>query len=217
MYTPVDVTPPELQPHALTNPEPWIIDTQTDPTQITDWPARQATAIVPFTLDTRGWPSTPTGRTGKTGRNLGKWGETQPPTPSSSRHQPTSASFSSAAATPANGPSRRQGRPRRNRPRRSRPRTGRGNRCGPVRDEPRILWRGYVNDPRNTDHAWITTTVALYRVTEMVPTVAGDDATDARWWPWTGDVNHWLRSSPTTVACMTRTGPCWAAPHKPHY
>ncbi|MCX5367535.1 hypothetical protein OG864_53885 [Streptomyces sp. NBC_00124] len=38
---------------------------------MSDWSQRQATALVPFQLDARGWPLHPHGRTG---RNLGKWG-----------------------------------------------------------------------------------------------------------------------------------------------
>nr|WP_304528888.1 NUDIX domain-containing protein [Nocardiopsis sp. JB363] len=53
---------------------------------------------------------------------------------------------------------------------------------------PRILTRGYVHDWRATDHAWVCSTAALYELPEVVPATAADDATDAAWWPWHGDV-----------------------------
>lgn len=49
---------------------------------------------------------------------------------------------------------------------------------------PTIIARGYVDDWRNTDHAWVCTTAALYRLPDVVPATAGDDATTAAWWPF---------------------------------
>nr|WP_245782536.1 NUDIX domain-containing protein [Actinokineospora terrae] len=54
---------------------------------------------------------------------------------------------------------------------------------------PVILARRYVDDWRTTDHAWVTTTVALFRLPTRVLATAGDDAADAGWWPFTG-VDH---------------------------
>ncbi|MFJ2080685.1 hypothetical protein ACIOGW_36585 [Streptomyces anulatus] len=45
------------------------------PTDVRDWDRRQADALVPYQLDRQGRPLNPHGRTGHTGRNLGKWGE----------------------------------------------------------------------------------------------------------------------------------------------
>ena len=39
-----------------------------------------------------------------------------------------------------------------------------------------ILSRSYVADWRATDHAWITSTAALYLLPDVVPAVAADDA-----------------------------------------
>jgi ADP-ribose pyrophosphatase YjhB (NUDIX family) len=48
---------------------------------------------------------------------------------------------------------------------------------------PVILSRGYVADWRNTDHAWVCSTVALYNLPTRVTATAGDDAADAGWFP----------------------------------
>ena len=74
-YTPADITPPELLPAALAHHVPDWAEGAATPADVHDWPLRQADALVPFQLDARGWPLHPQGRTGRTGRNLGKWGE----------------------------------------------------------------------------------------------------------------------------------------------
>lgn len=84
-YTPVDVTPPELEPQALASEVPGWAEGASSPDAVADWTERRSAALVPFELDQRGWPLNPAGRTGCTGRNLGKWGRTAPPTRSSSR------------------------------------------------------------------------------------------------------------------------------------
>lgn len=48
---------------------------------------------------------------------------------------------------------------------------------------PTTVDRRVVDDPRNTDHAWISTVAFLYRLDSAVTPTAGDDAADARWWP----------------------------------
>ena len=49
-----------------------------------------------------------------------------------------------------------------------------------------LVYRGYVDDPRNTDNAWMETAALLYRVTpedgRLAPR-AGDDAAAAAWQP----------------------------------
>ena len=55
-------------------PEEVALATPT-PADVADWSQRRATALVPLELDARGWPLHPHGRSGRTGRNLGKWGE----------------------------------------------------------------------------------------------------------------------------------------------
>lgn len=186
-YRPVDITPPELRPEgiAASVAEGWA-EPITDPTAIPDIAARQAAALIPYDLDEQGRPLHPAGRTGKIGRNLGKWGE-------------------NAAADPivvaGTGSDRRVLLIRR-------------SDCGQwaipggmvdpgetapaalvreLREEtgvdlrgvtPQILAKTLVADPRESDWAWVATTVALYRLPEVVQATAGDDAADARWVPF---------------------------------
>src|SRR3954468_16658353 len=74
-YAPVTITPPELRPLALTQHVPGWAEGHATPDLVRDWEQRRAAALVPFDLDERGWPLHPHGRTGRTGRNLGRWAE----------------------------------------------------------------------------------------------------------------------------------------------
>ncbi|MEV6424988.1 NUDIX domain-containing protein [Streptomyces sp. NPDC051662] len=186
-YAPVDITPPELRAETLARHVPdWVADGCATPDLVRDWEQRQAVALVPFQLDGRGLPLNPQGRTGRTGRNLGKWGE-------------------SAAADPivvaGSGEQRRvllitrddieqEAIP--------------GGMCDPgetapttlsreLREEtgvdlsdhqPVILGRDLVDDWRNTDRAWVASTSALYLLPTTVTAVGADDALDATWYPF---------------------------------
>ena len=48
-----------------------------------------------------------------------------------------------------------------------------------------VVYRGYVDDPRNTDHAWMETTAFHFHCTDelgaLLPMHAGDDAAKVRW------------------------------------
>ena len=48
-----------------------------------------------------------------------------------------------------------------------------------------VVYQGYVDDPRNTDNAWMETTAYHFHcppeLGEMLPLEAGDDATDVMW------------------------------------
>ncbi|MFF9691059.1 NUDIX domain-containing protein [Streptomyces sp. NPDC014623] len=74
-YVPTDVTPPELLPTALAHQVPDWAEAAPTPADVPDWDRRQADALVPYRLDGQGRPLNPHGRTGRTGRNLGRWGE----------------------------------------------------------------------------------------------------------------------------------------------
>ena len=183
-YKPVDITPPQLRPEGLAASvaagwaEPYA-----SPDDVPDWPERRAAALIPYEVDERWWPLNPDGRTGRAGRNLGKWGE-------------------NAAADPivvaGSGKDRRvlliQRRDRRVwaipggmvDPGETAPAAlGRelleetGVDLADV--VPTILARSYVQDWRNTDHAWVCSTVALYQLPVQLSATAGDDAVDARW------------------------------------
>lgn len=43
-----------------------------------------------------------------------------------------------------------------------------------------LVYRGVVDDPRNTQHAWIETSAYLFKHAEA-STIAGDDALSTRW------------------------------------
>lgn len=184
-YRPVDITPPELRPAGLAQAvaEGWAEPYPT-PHDVPDWAERQARANVPFTLDRDGYPLNPTGRTGRTGRNLGRWGENQAADP---------------IVIAGTGPRRRVLLILRDDVRRW---AFPGGMVDPgelapkalereLREEtgvdlsaltPHVLTTGYVADWRTTDHAWVTTTAAVYDLPAEVVAVAADDAADARWW-----------------------------------
>ena len=48
-----------------------------------------------------------------------------------------------------------------------------------------VVYEGYVDEPRNTDHAWLETTVFHFHcsavVGRLLPLNAGDDAKAVRW------------------------------------
>ncbi|GHD37111.1 hypothetical protein GCM10007147_44900 [Nocardiopsis kunsanensis] len=189
-YSPVDITPPELRAAALQGEtEAWITDPVASPQQVpvAEWDIRQVEAVVPYEMDAAGWPLNPTGRTGRSGRNLGKWGENQAADP---------------IVVAGTGAERRVLLIRRDDigvwaipggmvdPGETAPaaltrelaeETG----VDLTDTEPEaILARTYVADWRNTDHAWVASTVALYTLPDVVPAQAADDATDAAWVPF---------------------------------
>lgn len=49
--------------------------------------------------------------------------------------------------------------------------------------EGRLIYQGIVNDPRNTDAAWIETSAFVFTVPEALEVSANDDAKEARWVP----------------------------------
>src|SRR3569833_4689572 len=73
-YNPIDITPAALRPEGIARSvrEGWA-EAATDPTTI-DFGPRQAAVLLLFAV-VEGRPLNPAGRTGRTGRNLGRWGE----------------------------------------------------------------------------------------------------------------------------------------------
>lgn len=184
-YAPVDITPPELRAAALSGDvEVWITDPVATPTEITGWEARQERALVPFEVDAAGYPLNPIGRTGRTGRNLGSWGENQAADPvvvagtgSERRILLILRSDVRQWALPGGMVDPGETAPAAV-VRELQEETGVDL---TDRSPDAILRRDYVADWRATDHAWITSTAALYTLPDVLPAVAADDAADAVW------------------------------------
>ncbi|MFC8454702.1 NUDIX domain-containing protein [Kitasatospora sp. NPDC057223] len=208
-YTPTDITPPELRPSALACHVPGWAEAAPTPADVHDWAQRQAVALVPFELDARGWPLHPAGRTGKCGRNLGRWGE-------------------NAAADPivvaGTGPVRRvplitrddihqeaipggMVDPGETAPkallRELREETG----VDLAGHQPHVLGRDLLDDWRQSDHAWVASTSALFVLPAAVTATAADDALDASWYPF-GSLDR-------LDAAITAAGRTLYAAHRP--
>lgn len=190
-YRPVDITPPELETAGLPGSvaEGWAEPYEL-PGDVPDWERRQAEALVPFRFDAHGWPLNPTGRTGRAGRNLGRWGENPAADP---------------VVTAGTGRTRRILLILRKDVRRwaipgGMVDPGETAPAALVRelgeetgvdlrevDPVMTLHRGYIADWRTTDHAWVCSVAALYQLPIEVPATAGSDAAKARWFPF-GDL-----------------------------
>lgn len=194
-YRPVDITPPELRPDGLFRSvvDGWA-EPYASPADVLDWPQRQAAALLPFSVE-GDWPLNPTGRTGRSGRNLGKWGENAAADPivvagtgSTRRMLLIQRRDRGVWAIPGGMVDPGETAPAAL-VRELREETG----VNLAKVMPAILTRTYVADWRNTDHAWVCSTVALYELSDVVTATAGDDAADARWWP-AGDLDQLTRA-----------------------
>lgn len=183
-YAPVDITPRELRPLALTQNVPgWVVDRAATPDLVRDWAERQASALVPFGVDVRGWPLHPHGRTGRTGRNLGRWGENRAVDPVVvagrrwvlliTRDDIEEEALPGGMVDPGETVPAALVRE-----------LGEETGVNLAGRRPVVLGRQVVDDWRNTDHAWVASTSALFELPERVTATAGDDAADAGWWPF---------------------------------
>jgi ADP-ribose pyrophosphatase len=190
-YLPVDITPPELTGAGLAESvaDGWAELGET-PYAVTDWPARQAAALVHFDM-CGGVPLNPAGRTGRIGRNLGHWGENAAADAiviadtGTGRHLLMIRRADCGLWALPGGKAESGERPRQTAVRELAEETGLDLE-GHLSTE---IWRGVVDgDPRNTDWAWMATTAHLFQIrANRLPEVAGlDDATEATWWPCGG-------------------------------
>ncbi|MFI8944795.1 NUDIX domain-containing protein [Streptomyces syringium] len=185
-YTPADITPPELLPAALAHQVPGWAEAAATPADVNDWDSRRSAALVPYELDARGWPLHPQGRTGRTGRNLGRWGENAAADPivvagTGKRRRVLLITRDDIHEEAIPGGMVDPGE------------TAPAALARELREEtgvdlsdhrPVILGQDVVDDWRASDHAWVASTSALYLLPAPVAAVADDDALDANWWPF---------------------------------
>jgi ADP-ribose diphosphatase len=73
----------------------------------------------------------------------------------------------------------------------------------------KMIYRGYVDDPRNTDHAWMETTAKHLHLpaelSEKMNLLAGDDARNVKWLPLRQEIIQKLYASHCALIIKTLT------------
>jgi ADP-ribose pyrophosphatase len=184
---PYYVAPVVLKNDSSINPAGWA-----DPEDITTVKLPTESFSGPLNFDTAGRPLNPVGRTGIAGRGLlGKWGPNYAADPIITRFNRHTGEFELLAvlrrdsgqwAIPG-GMVDKGEEVSRTLARELREETGVALDMG----KGHCIYRGYVDDPRNTDHAWMETTAKhLHLAQELADTMnpqAGSDAKAVRWLP----------------------------------
>lgn len=182
----VDITPAELSPEAIQRyGAPAWAEPAATPLDVADWPERQAQALIPFELDEQGWPINPEKLTGRTGRNLPKWGENQAAdamvfagTGDDRKILLIQRDDTGVWALPGGmldpGETSEEAMPR------ELYEEAGLDLSGHTPDHQRV---SYVEDHRASNHSWVATTIGVYYLDEPAEIAAGDDAADAAWWP----------------------------------
>jgi 8-oxo-dGTP pyrophosphatase MutT (NUDIX family) len=187
-----DITAPELQPDGLEASvrEGWARPYATVD-DVKDWSQRRADALVPFELDEYDEPRHPLGRTGRTGNNLGDFGEVA----MVDGIVVTGEDLDRRVLLIRRGDVGRWGTPGGRIEKGESPwealvrevheETGLDlSNETPVMFDPRV-----VGDWRDTDISWAVSAPGLVVIDEPRPVKGGDDAIDARWFPFVS-MNH---------------------------
>jgi ADP-ribose pyrophosphatase YjhB (NUDIX family) len=211
-YLPVDVTPVSFQPGAglAERVAAGRAEAATDPSDLPDLSERIADAWVPFDIDDQHRPLNPRGRTGRTGRACRKWGENK-------------AADAAVFSAPVGSSDRcllmvRRGDtgqwalpgghvdPGENAVDAARREALEETGIDLAAAAASVVGRRQVADPRETDHAWMVTTLVRFWVLGRVEPTPGDDAVEARWMP-APDLD-------TLLAAVEESGGLYAA-HRP--
>ncbi|KAJ1520177.1 hypothetical protein ONE63_004391 [Megalurothrips usitatus] len=79
-----------------------------------------------------------------------------------------------------------------------------------------VVYRGYVDDPRNTDNAWMETVASHFHDEKgdgvaALPLEAGDDAVGVRWTDLSADLKLYASHSQFLKAVADKMGVAWGA------
>lgn len=175
-------------------------DDYTDPADPNAIERFESLEVAEVQRDANGYPINPVGRTGMAGRGiLNKWGPTQAADPIVTRNNPQTGKLEAllikrgdtgdlaipgGKVDPGETPAQAAGREL----------TEEAGARGITIDfsDSTVVFAGYVDDPRNTDNAWMESTALHKHLTpeeaEAVTIEAGSDATEAAWMPVTDEL-----------------------------